>query len=628
MTAQRAVWEDLTADDDVHIDYDAGVEDGIVALGDEPERLPIPTGWVRRWDRVVRRSGAVPLVEQWADDDAGRPAGYNKRGPKRAITMATVLTLIYLAARNREAVTFANLTRIITDRRLNHTGYQVLGLTPPDRDADPAALYKHTYEQVRDIFHQWLTALDSEPDLPWRRLQRYELDEIVAKAAAVTDPETAQKKADRRAIVMDALVHAALREIPDEILSRWEGDAVTDATYITVHGKRGTRSIQEGDDLEERKYDWVAHDAFAGRYHRDGDHSGNKPTNRGILPRHQEVSLWGREVEIVLMTRSLDANSHWYPLLAVGARVHNPGSTPPQHTVSILRGVRAAGYPAGTLVGDRVYGSSPKPENYQTPARELGYRLVHDYKVDQVGLQHTSKAGFKLVDGQWYSPCLPDVLASVELDWRRGNITTEQRNARILERQTYRARPKGDPDGKGTQRFECMAAGPNATATCPLKKFLRTATARGGLTVIPAGQVPARPPKACTQTSATIRASEGAKYRMDMTYRSDEWHVRYTYSRQAIESFNKHLKRGSYAVLGDAQNRPQRGVAAQSVLVAVIVAAGNHIKYISWLRQWGNVAKDDPEPPGRHDHRNETWGRRGDGSRDYETGTDPPDDPG
>lgn len=636
----------LPVDDgaDPSLDYDTG---GVEPLDSESVRLPIKTDWVKRWDRVVRRSGVVPLLEQWAREDANRPADYNKRGPKRAISTSAVLTLLCLASRNMEPATVANITRIITDGRLKHDGYLTLGVKPPARDTNQAKLYKHTYEQVRDCFHQFLSTMDAEPHLPWRRIQRWELDRIVA--AAHTDPERERVTEARRALFNDAIVHAALQDIPPEIMSRWEGDVVVDATFLAVRGKRGTRSIQKGEDPEQRKLDWVAFDAFAGRYHREGDHSGNDATpnrgatqrvpadrprnprskgatpNRGTLNRTKEVSMWGREASIVLMSRSMNSHSRFFPLLAVGVRVHNPGSRPAEHAVSILQGARNASYPVGTLVGDRVYGASPKTGNYQTPARELGYQLVHDYRVDQVGRQHTTKSGLILVDGQFYSPCLPDNLASAEYDWRNKLITAEQRDARLQERQGYRARPKGGPDPRGKQRFECMAEGPNATGKCPMKEYKRKATARGGLTTVPETQVPAHKPDACLKGSVTIYADEGAKYRMDLPFKSKEWKARYSSARQEIESFNDHVKGGSYGVLGDTQSRPMRGLAAQSVLVAIAVAAANHIKYIHWRDEWGNVKKSDPEPAGSHTLRNATWGRRSDQDRDYETDTDPPE---
>lgn len=88
--------------------------------------------------------------------------------------------------------------------------------------------------------------------------------------------------------------------------------------------------------------------------------------------------------------------------------------------MTTLRSVRERGHPAHYLAGDRNY-SNAKHEHFQLPARALGYQLVLDYKIDQLGRQN-SHQGMIQVDGSWYCPGMPETLVNATLDFRKGEI--------------------------------------------------------------------------------------------------------------------------------------------------------------------------------------------------------------
>ena len=76
--------------------------------------------------------------------------------------------------------------------------------------------------------------------------------------------------------------------------------------------------------------------------------------------------------------------------LALGMAVlHKPGHSVGRNGARALASVRDPGHPAGYLAADRAY-SSAKAEDFQLPARALGYRLVFDYKNDQLGVKASS----------------------------------------------------------------------------------------------------------------------------------------------------------------------------------------------------------------------------------------------
>ena len=86
------------------------------------------------------------------------------------------------------------------------------------------------------------------------------------------------------------------------------------------------------------------------------------------------------------------------PTLALGmAPLRRPGTRVGQSAIVALANIAARGHPANYLAGDRAY-SQAKAEDFQLPARALGYKVVLDYKIDQLGRQG-SFAGMVLVDG-------------------------------------------------------------------------------------------------------------------------------------------------------------------------------------------------------------------------------------
>ncbi len=67
----------------------------------------------------------------------------------------------------------------------------------------------------------------------------------------------------------------------------------------------------------------------------------------------------------------------------------------------------------------------------------------------------------------------------------------------------------------------------------------------------------------------------GAKFDQPLLYGSEQWHAAYRTLRSTNEGMNGYLKDGAREALGDPQRRRIRGVAAQSVFVALLLLAAN-----------------------------------------------------
>ncbi|MFJ6618942.1 hypothetical protein ACIQOW_15365 [Kitasatospora sp. NPDC091335] len=88
------------------------------------------------------------------------------------------------------------------------------------------------------------------------------------------------------------------------------------------------------------------------------------------------------------------------------------------------------------------------PEAFHIPVRDLGYRPIWDYRIDQLGIQG-SHTGALLIDGTWYCPDLPQPLTTATADLLTKNIDHTTWRARIDARASYRLRPKAAPDHRG-----------------------------------------------------------------------------------------------------------------------------------------------------------------------------------
>ncbi len=195
----------------------------------------------------------------------------------------------------------------------------------------------------------------------------------------------------------------------------------------------------------------------------------------------------------------------------------------------------------GPRPDDRAY-SNAKPEKFQLPARSLGYRVVFDYRINQLGIQESAR-GFIQVDGAWYCSSMPDILINATLDFRKGLISEEMCATRIEERRLYKALPKGKPDHEGYQQFMCPAAGNCPVARCENKPKSMRSPKPVPVRITLKPDVRANPPGACTQQSVMIAPEIGAKFAQDLHYGSPDWKAMYG-MRNVVEGVNGYLKTG------------------------------------------------------------------------------------
>jgi hypothetical protein len=150
---------------------------------------------------------------------------------------------------------------------------------------------------------------------------------------------------------------------------------------------------------------------------------------------------------------------------------------------------------------------------------------------------------------------------------------------------TQQCLPKAGPDAEGHVRLRCPASNPAPVARCDLKPASVRPSTQGRVRIPVTAAVSAHPPNICSQQSVTVPPEAGAKFAQPLLYGSDEWRAAYATLRSTNEGMNGFLKDGAREALGDPQRRRIRGVAAQSIFVALLLCAANLRKIDSFLFQ-------------------------------------------
>ena len=131
----------------------------------------------------------------------------------------------------------------------------------------------------------------------------------------------------------------------------------------------------------------------------------------------------------------------------------------------------------------------------------------------------------------------------------------------------------------------CPASGHAPTGRCELKPGSTAPQTRGKTRIPVTDELRAHPPQVCAQQTVTFPPQAGAKLHQTLPYASDEWATMYATLRNSIEGMNGIAKNGAYAALGDANRRRIRGVAALTILTALLLMATNSNRILSFLRK-------------------------------------------
>lgn len=519
---------------------------------------------------------------------------HHDRGRSRLLTVDGLVAGMQLCAERNQGQILLDRTTAILQWAISPGMRQRFDI--PERSDDSRG-FEASYAVVRRLFHQLLDTMDPSALPKNRRLDKNE----AARIAAAADPAQLQKQAQCLLRVTNAVVDASLADLRPHMDRYWNGSTAVDATPIRTYAK-GLRTT--GPEL--------ATDPDAGWYVRDGDHRDpdTEPTPAALHPKAAKnrtkpdrrkgstKALFGFDATLVI-ARNPDydgapltngtPNPRSVPSVVTGFTLDKPGHAPGPNAIQVLADVRRRGHPAGYLAGDRAYNNS-SPDTFQLPARALGYQLVFDYRLDQLGIQGGTSGALQ-IEGHWYCPAIPQPLATATADLHRAQIDQATWASRIASRQAFELVPKQHADAEGHQRMSCPASA--GRVQCPLKKSSMGRDPR--LPLADPAPSPTGPAKICTQHTITITPQAGAQHHQALPYGSPGWQRVYFRLRNSVEHFNGYTKDASNEAIELPGRRRIRGIAAQTFLLAFQLAHANRRK----INRWFDTLPNGSQPPRR-----------------------------
>jgi hypothetical protein len=492
---------------------------------------------------VVDSSGVADEMERLIKKRTGRP---------RCLKVRAIFVALLLLAVDDRPLHLKGATKLLFCR-LPTTWRAKLGVSG---EAVGRKAFLARYRQVRYLFHLVLSVIDPSPEPKNKVLA---VAELAARRKKLTEAEVATRQRALAKLVADLLA-ASVKVCSADELSSFDGSVGLDATPVPLWSRGPSKSAATS-----------ASDPDGGWYVREGDHrEGTGPSGKPL----RKIS-WALEATIVTMGRPPGAVPA-FPNLVLGASLAKPGQDPGGAATSLLAGVRLRGWPAGFLGADRGY-TQCLPEHFHLPVRSLGYSLVMDYKAAELGRQANTQ-GAVMVDGAFYCPAMPENLITAGADKRAGIIDEVAYRARTEARGQWRLVRKAGPDQDGYERLSCPAQGERPRLCCPLREPDQA------LGKVPVLSPPEVLPKLCTQSAITVAPDIGARHRQDLAFGSDQWARTYAAYRNTIEGLNGFAKDTAHEALAEPGRRRVRGIAAQSVFVAMSLMAANFRK-IATFRQ-------------------------------------------
>jgi len=523
---------------------------------------------------LIDRSGVVAQVEDWtrADREARQEAeGIEAKGghKPKSISLRAALVVLLLLALSNEPLLISTMVATIRMRLSPEAaaalGIKVEPLDPTLSKEEARKVHRKWYMRAKRTVQALLRPID--PEFHQRRtlMTNEEFEDYKSQL----NPELVALRVKRLDWVVNRLVQATIDELPRDIRRRWNGAVCVDATVMRLWAR------YRGDDSP-----YVSIEPNAGLYLRTNDGQSLDDLPEGKVKNKQVRKFyWSNEATFLVMGADRPELTGELPALAVSMVVWRTGTAVSGCVQRCADQFLEGGFTPSWLASDRAYFPNLQAEDFQVPFAQAGFRLIGDYRKDQLGSKD-NYAGMMQVEGNWYCPGMPENLINATIDLRAKTIDQERYDKLIEQRRSYAMRPKTFFDD-GRIAWACPAAGPSPTARCALKPESETDKTLGKTRI---RLLPEHPDKVCTnKSSVTTPPGVGAKYGQEMAYATPEHYAQYTALRQRVESFNSHSKDPAKAQLEEGGRRRSRGLAFQSLAAALMVMASNIDKIRSFL---------------------------------------------
>jgi hypothetical protein len=546
------------------------LEDGIPAI--PAPRFTTPVGKLEDdlvWQAIgfIDCSKLLPTIQAWKEADGSGAGGRPETFPVRALLVAMALCVM-----TNQPVLATRFTSVLF-RQISPTMRHALGVPKPPEAKDDQG-WDNCYRNVRTRFHALIGLMDPSWLPKNRRMDAVKFEALMELRRLARSDEEWNERFDRLSWFINEILEMSLRTLPRSVRRAWKGSVAVDATVVPVFARPARTEKRLKKKVAPRIIRYST-DPDAGLYHRDKRKAENGDVSAALTILGYEASL------AVSGSDDPSAPSAMPSLTMAMAPLHRPGAEPGKNAIRALTSMRDRGHPAHFLAGDLAYTQS-KAEDYQLPAMALGFEPVHDYKIDQLGLQG-SYEGMIMVGGCWYCPEMPLSLVNATLELRKGLIDEVTHAARIEERRAYQMRRKTMPDADGHVRVYCPAASPNPVARCELKPASEGPSDKVKVRIPVTDVLATHRPKICSQQSITRPPEAGAKFAQILPHKTPEWQAVYGTLRNGVEGMNGFVKDGAREALDDPERRRIRGVAPQSLFVAFLLFSANLRRIDSFL---------------------------------------------
>lgn len=529
-------------------------------------RFIITVADIEQADRIIENSGVLDQLAQWRDEDKGKKSKLNTGGRPAVFDDRIVLVLFILLTILHRPLHFTEAANLLNCYGKDSKIMKALGLPTEwmlrkrGKSYSTQKEFENVHKRLHAAYKRLVAPMDPYPEIKNnRRADLLDYYEIVKQR----DPELVATRRARINEFASRLAVASAMEIREEAISTYQGDVSVDGTEIKACRIGNPRENHPRAHLLK-----ASSHPDAGWYRPKDDHKGNGGPDQN----------WAYEATLAVAVPS-NPGPYGIPTLICGLAIELPGHAPG------LNAQRAVRYALDTfllnkrgfMIGDRAYFAVARPENFHRPMREMGFKVIGDYKENNRGKQ-AEFHGAIMVDGDWYGPCMPQRLIDASALRREGKISEQEYDKLIAQRETYRLRPKCKKNKAVS--YICPARGASTTVSCPLVEG--SSDARPDLlTVLPSPAVRRAPGKICTNgCSLTIPDAEGERFRQDeLVFGSREHRRIYALCRNAIESTNAHMKtmegENAGCAIGSTSNRPVRGYASTAVMIALGAVSSN-----------------------------------------------------
>lgn len=525
--------------------------------------------------RLVDATGITTRIAEWRKEER-QLAGKRNGGRKPFIDDRAILVVLMLLARENRPLLITEMGNVLHRRLLPEArGLLCLPHTlTPSRPGKNGTERKNWFNAASNAFHRMVDVMDPHLDT---KKHRHHLTDRKHREAILTarDKNTVRRRKERLNAFTAAFLDMTFMQQPANVRQLQKTVNITlDQTPITTVARNArpklyTKGPRKGQETKER----MVLDQDLGWYVKGG-------TN-------EKEAIPAYAANVLVNTADTPGEKPGFPIIVRALSLSTPNRDIGEETIGLLRHlVVDLGHDAGRLTVDRGYSAGLKVQDFHRPVRQLGFDPVYDYTRTQLGIQKGGQHGSIFVDGEHLCPATPQGIIDASKRAEAKEVSEPRFRDLMDEKAKYALKNNGRPDADGTVKKRCPAYGPQATVSCPLREPHPDLPDDPDRPRISGKRLPIGPPKICCQSSVVFKETdETVKLSQTYRYGSRKWAAIYEHDRNTSEGIHGYMKDAAHEDLASAKRRRAFGLAAQQVLVTMLVVSANMRKLASWTAE-------------------------------------------